>query len=116
VSLALDVASIAVGEIPGGASTVGAIKVAATIGVGSVATAHSVATSPNFAVGAGQFTLGTTGTMASMVAALQEADTSVAPLKAIPFVGNALSLFSTGVDVTKTLMDQSSCVDHGKYD
>ena len=58
--MALDAASIAAGELPGGATTVGLIKTAVTAGVGSLGTAYSTATSPNVAVGAANFTLGFT--------------------------------------------------------
>jgi RHS repeat-associated protein len=116
VPLALDAGSIAAGALPGGASTAGLVKTAVTAGVGSASTAYSAATSPSVSVGAANFTIGFTGTAASTIGVLDSALNGAAAFKAIPFVGTVLSLFTTGVDVTKTFMDQSSCVDSGKYD
>jgi hypothetical protein len=116
VSLALDAASIAAGELPGGASAAGLIKAAVTAGVGAVGTGYSTATSPSVAVGAANFGLGFTGTAASTIGVLDQALNGAAALKAIPFLGSAISLFNTGVDVAKTFQAASACVKSGKYD
>jgi RHS repeat-associated protein len=116
ISLVLDAASIAAGELPGGASAAGLIKAAVTAGVGAVGTGYSTATSPSVAVGAANFGLGFTGTAASTIGVLDQALNGAAALKAIPFLGSAISLFNTGVDVTKTFQAASACVKSGKYD
>lgn len=116
VNLALDAASFAAGELPGG----GGIRLLATVGVGSVATGYSAATSSSFAEGAGNFANGAVGTAAGTLAILDKATVTVGgafkPLAFLPVLSNLSTAFSTYSDLKKTFAQQSACVDSGKYD
>ena len=116
VSLALDAASFAAGELPGG----GGIRLLATVGVGSVATGYSAATSSSFAQGAGNFANGTLGTTAGALAILDKATVTLGqaskPLAFLPVLSYLSTAFSTYSDLKKTYQAASACVSSGKYD
>jgi hypothetical protein len=112
ISLVLDAASIGVDAIPGGATTLGAIKAAATLGVGTAQTAYSTATSPNIGVGAANFTTGSVGTLAGTVGVLDNALNGAQAVKAIPGIANAISLFGTGLDLVKVGLAYQACMGH----
>ena len=119
VSLALDVAGIAAGELPGGASTAGAVKLYVTAGVGAVSAAHSAVNSSSLLAGGANFTNGTVGTFMSVINVLQEMDQALngTPIvKAIPVLGTLSSVISTAVDVVHTVNAYNSCMNSGKYD
>jgi len=117
--LALDVAGIAAGELPGGASTAGAVKLYVTAGVGAVSAAHSAVNSSSLLAGGANFTNGTVGTFMSVINVLQEMDQALngTPIvKAIPVLGTLSSVISTAVDVVHTVNAYNSCMNSGKYD
>jgi len=105
VALALDAASIGVGFIPGGNTTVGAVKLFATVGVGAASTGYATATSSRFQIAASNFGIGSVGTLASAIDVLQTADNMAngTPIvQMIPIVGNLSTAISTFVDVANT--------------
>lgn len=55
------------------------------------------------------------GTAASTIGVLDQALNGTAALKAIPFMGSAISL-NTEVDLAKTYQAAGACVKSGKYD
>src|ERR1700744_743497 len=120
VSLALDAAGIIAGALPGGATAAGLGKIAFTAAVGSVSTAYATVHSPNVPVGAANFLIQGSGTFATTVSTFARAVDGPGALpgvlKAIPGFGTAVSIFTTGSDLIQTGIDQSACVDSGKYD
>ena len=63
VALGLDVATIGVGLLPGGNTTVGAVKFFATLGVGAASTGYATATSNRFQIAAANLGIGIVGTL-----------------------------------------------------
>ncbi|WP_263409382.1 RHS repeat domain-containing protein [Terriglobus tenax] len=109
VSLALDVASIGAGFLPGG----GAVRLVGTIAVGTVATGYSAATSTSFAQGVGNFANGTLGTAASTLAILDKASAvanNFKALSALPILSYISTGISTAEDLAKTYQSYSSCM------